>query len=212
MICTKGELSPPKIRPEMRAHNHCRRHLPTRRTVPSLRKAKASAGIRDNHLPIALNMVQNSPTAKKTGIRVQQESSILSGKTQYWSTDQASFQSLKRRLLSVRPNKRGPFPRQCHQRFRQSREIHNKLLMISHKTHKLALSGACQFRIVNILAGSHASPVRPTICPRKATSVCIKVHFLAVSCSPKSLRWDNTSSSLARASGIDVLKEITSSR
>ena len=38
------------------------------------------------------------------------------------------------------------------------------------------------------------------------------VHFFDFSCSPKSLRRPNTSSSLARASGIDLPNEITSSR
>ena len=44
-------------------------------------------------------------------------------------------------------------------------------------------------------AGSHANPVRPTICPKNTTSVCMNVHFFAFSCKPKLLRRLNTSSS-----------------
>ena len=45
----------------------------------------------------------------------------------------------------------------------------------------LTLPSAWQFRTADIFSGSHARPVRPTICPRKATSVCINVHYFAFS-------------------------------
>ena len=38
---------------------------------------------------------------------------------------------------------------------------------------------ACQARTADIIARTKASPVPLTICPKKATSVCINVHFLA---------------------------------
>ena len=124
----------------MRTHDNRRQHLPACRTILSLRKVKASAGIGDNHFLIPLKLVQNSPHCIKTGIRDQKESSIIGGKTQYGSTYmyQASFQSFKRHLLSVCPNEGGPLPRQCHQRLRQPHKILNKSAIISHKTHKLA--------------------------------------------------------------------------
>ena len=56
-----AKLSPPKIRPEMRAHHNRRQHLLTHRTVSPLRKVKTAAGIRDNHLSIILNLIQNPP-------------------------------------------------------------------------------------------------------------------------------------------------------
>ena len=74
------------------------------------------------------------------------------------------------------------------------------------------LLGSCQFRTADSFSGSHAKPVRPTMCPRKPTSVCINVHFLALSCRPKSLRRASTSYRCASASGIDFPKEMTSSK
>ena len=65
MICVQGELSTPKVRPQVRAHNNRRQHLSASRTISSLRKAKASAGIGDHHFPIFLNMIQNAPTVKR---------------------------------------------------------------------------------------------------------------------------------------------------
>ena len=132
MICAYGEMSTPKVRPKVCAHNNHRQHLSARRTIPSLRKAKASAGIGDNHFPIPLNLVQNTPYRKKTGVRVQNESCIFCGKTQNGSTYKASFEFLKRCLLTIYPNEWGPF------HVSATRGSASETAIISYEAYKLA--------------------------------------------------------------------------
>ena len=62
------------------------------------------------------------------------------------------------------------------------------------------------------LRGVTCQPVRPTICPKNTTCVCMNVHFFALSCKPKLLRRLNTSYSRLRASVTVPPKEITSSK
>ena len=87
-------------------------------------------------------------------------------------------------LLPVCPYKWGSLPRQGHQGLSQICKIFNKSAIISDKANKLSdtfdLSGTCQFCTAANFTGSHSNPVRPTICSKKTTSVCMKIYLLAL--------------------------------
>ena len=120
---------------------------------------------------------------------------------------EACFQGLECRLLSVRPHKRG------HQGLGQICKIFNKPAIISDKANELSDTfDLIRGMPVLYFVGSHARPVWPTICPKKTTAVCIKVHFLAFSCKPKLLRQHTTSSRHPRTSVTVPPNEITSSK
>ena len=109
---------------------------------------------------------------------------------------------------------RGPLPRQGHQGLCQICKIFNKSAVISDKANELSdtfdLIRGMPVLYYRQLRG--AMPVRPTICPKKTTSVCMKVHFLAFSCKPKLLRRHSTPSRRPRASVTVPPNEITSSK
>ena len=78
------------------------------------------------------------PNCEEARVRVQHKSALFGGKTQDRGTNEASLQSLKRLLLTVRPNKGGTFPSQRHQWFRQVSKILHKSPVISDKANKLS--------------------------------------------------------------------------
>ena len=127
MIRPKGKLSPP----EGTTGNVCTL-LPllaftTCRAITPLRQAR-------------LRLIQNSSHCKQASVRVQHKPSIFRGKPQYWGTNEASLQSVKRRLLPIRPHKVAALPCQGHERFRPVPQSPSQIAIISYKANKLSYS------------------------------------------------------------------------
>ena len=119
VISAKGEPTPPlKIRPEMRAHHYCRQHLSTCRAESPLRQAKAAAGIRDHHLLIILNLIQNSPTANRLASVSNRKRPSSVGKPSIGALIKQAFRASNAVCCRSVHTKGGTFPCQCHQRFR----------------------------------------------------------------------------------------------
>ena len=134
MIRSEGELCTPEIRPEVRTHYHRCQHFSAGCTISSLRQPQAMAGVCDHHFPILLHLAQDPSHSKQAGVRVKNQASAFCGKTQDRSVHEACLQSLKCRLLPVRPYKGGSLPRQSHQGLCQ---IFHKSPIVSDKANEL---------------------------------------------------------------------------
>ena len=109
MICSEGELRPSEIRPEVCTHYHSRQHLPVGCTISPLRQPQTTTGICDYHLPIILQLAQDTYHSKQTGVRVENRASAFGGKTQDRSAHEACLQGLECRMLRSVHTKGAPF-------------------------------------------------------------------------------------------------------